>query len=223
MSRRTLVVLGVVAIIVVILVLSSGSSRNRHGIGSKPFSSPQSPMPAGSPTVKLPLNAIKATTTSRSASRQKTIVRNPHENQGKSNNLSASLQAKLRQAVLLFASWPSSTPQRVLLGKLREEQPFVTAAAIQQIASEWRNVPVTFNLKAKGVIQISNLVAIPGNPNGAAVTVFVSLIRHFMPVSGMPYNQDGVQAFTVNMLVINRQWCVVGIAPQSTTSTRSTS
>jgi hypothetical protein len=93
-------------------------------------------------------------------------------------------------------------------------EPPITEDTVKRIGEEWQRTPASFMMDIKGVTMVSNLTAEGDNPNKASATVFLNVVRRFKPASGEPYSQPGVQAYTVNLQVIDRQWRVVAIAPE---------
>jgi cytoskeletal protein RodZ len=174
------------------------------------------PMPAASPTVAAPATSkTPASSHSSRGSSTKSGHSAPHENNDQPDNFQPKLRQELEKVVVLYASWPGTTSRKILLTRLQHEQPFITDGAVKKIALEWSNTPATFKVAIKGVVQASNLTALPNNPNSATTAVYLMLERNFTPASGKPYSQAGVQGYSVNMQIIDRQWHVVAIAPQT--------
>jgi hypothetical protein len=229
LSRRTKIVFFLIGVAVIAIILRNNQPAIKSAKVTPPIQ--LKPLPAEQPTV-----AVVAPTTSTHTSVH-TVVKGSkpkeksspattaksHEPNEANSNITPELQSKLKKVVALYASWPGAVPMQTLLTELRHEQPFITNGALTKISTEWNSTPrTTFRLQVKGIVMVSRLIAAPRNPNNGLVTVFVSLERHFKPVSARPYSQIAVQPYTVNMQIINREWHVTMIAPQSAGSSANT-
>jgi hypothetical protein len=145
------------------------------------------------------------------------------DNDDGESNIKPELQRKLRRVVLLYASWPGSIPRQTLAKQLRDEEPFITDDAVKKIEAEWGPLPLTFRVNPQGVVSISDLHLLPQQPDKGTAEVFVMLHKHFMPVGGKPDDQTAVQTYSVTLQVINQEWHVISIAPQSGNSSNSPS
>jgi hypothetical protein len=215
----------IVALLVVLFVgLHYINARNRSANKDRPTSSQPSapmPLPAEAPTVAP---SSKATPSKETKPKESRPTKNEANDDGESN-IQPGLQRKIGRVVKLYASWPGSTPRKVLLGQLRSEEPFITESAVQKIGTEWNNTPVptTFKMAPQKVVNISNLYAFPHQTSRGTATVFLAVRKLFKPVSGKAYSQPAVLPYTVTMEVIGRQWRVAGIAPQAGVSSTSSS
>lgn len=213
MSRRNMLIgLGLVGLF--LFFHFSGGNKSRPST-ARSTSTPTAtrPFPAAAPTV-TPEKHSSRSSPSVKKSPAKGSKAPPHEDEDETSNVLPDLRHKLTRVVRLYASWPGAIARSALLTKLRREEPFITEGTVRKIAAEWNNTPQSFMMEVKGVTMVSNLLSAGGNPNNATVTVFLNVVRRFKPASGAPYNQPGVQAYTVNLQVINRQWRAVAIAPE---------
>jgi hypothetical protein len=218
LSRRTKIVFFLIGVAVIAIILRN----NQPAIKSAKVTPPSQlkPLPAEQPTVAV---VAPTTSTHTSVHTSPATTAKSHEPNEANSNITPELQSKLKKVVALYASWPGAVPMQTLLTELRHEQPFITNGALTKISTEWNSTPrTTFRLQVKGIVMVSRLIAAPRNPNNGLVTVFVSLERHFKPVSARPYSQIAVQPYTVNMQIINREWHVTMIAPQSAGSSANT-
>jgi hypothetical protein len=236
MSRKHMVILGVVGLAIFSLILRTHKTQPARTINpAPPITTPE---PAASPTVAMPVpttvkraaknprqhsqehgnNASKPVSkpTSKPKASPKPVAINSRESSEANGNLVPELKSKLKTIVTLYASWPGSTPKQKLLNELKQQEPFITAGAVSKIETEWQNTPLgTFKLKVKGVDLSAGLVSQPHNPSNGVVTAYAVLEKTFTPVSGSPSSQTASQPYTVRMRIINRSWRVVGLSVQS--------
>jgi hypothetical protein len=178
------------------------------------------PLPVEAPTVSAP----ETKTHSKSSKPTKRHEsKHAEDNDDGESNIKPDMKHKLVRVVRLYASWPGPTPKQSLINDLRREEPFITESAVKKIEEEWSKTPNTFKIVPKQVVNISDLLANPKEPDKATATVFLTLSKLFKPAKGKPYSQSAVQSYTVKLQIIGRKWSVVSIAPQSGSSAASSS
>jgi hypothetical protein len=219
MSARMKIFAAVIGIVVVVFITHSNKAHPPRQIET-----PQTvatPLPAEAPTVTEP----KKTVHDKTAPKHKEHDASKHgeDNDDGESNIQPDTLRKLGRVVWLYASWPGQTPKTSLIKELRGEEPFITEDTVKKIETEWNNTPRTFEIAPKKVVNISDLLSSPNQPGVATATVFLTIDKLFKPVSGKPYSQTAVQPYTVKLQIINRQWRIVGIAPQSGSSAASSS
>jgi hypothetical protein len=218
MPRHTLKIIAVLFVLFVVLHIANThkGSANKDGPARSNPTAPI-PLPAEAPTVAAP--AQTAPPKAPKQAKKKEPLAKPSDD-GKSN-IKPALQRTLRRVVTLYASWPGPVSKQSLARQLRDEEPFITDDAVKKIVAEWDTAPLTFTLEPKGIVSVSDLYALPDQPNKGTADVFVMLHKHFTPVAGKPSDRTAIQVYTVSLQVIGRQWRVIGIAPQSGTSSDS--
>jgi hypothetical protein len=206
MYRTRNIIIAVIALV----VFSHFAFSNKDDPGAKPTNPHKAapmPLPAGEPTAAPSVRSKQDA----KLKKQQRPKRAKHDYERSA--ISAPQRKYLQEAVRLYASWPGK-PRETLLKQLRSLRPLITEQAISQIKASWRNTPPTFTMKVKGVILDPSLTAAAGNGSKAALSAYVTLVRHFTPVSGSPNDQKATQPYTVSLRVIDREWRVVSISPQ---------
>lgn len=201
----------------VVILVGIGLLRILVGSQSAPSPKPAlvkptvlKPFPAASPTVASSL-------TSATMQPQKTKPQEHPVNEDGASNLSPALEAQLTKVVRIYASWPGDVPKEQLLGQLGKQQPFINKSVLDQVQRQWQTTPSTFTITVKKVIMDSDLLQTTRGPNSGVVTVYASLLKHFKPLSGHPYDQTAIQPYQVSLRIIKRAWQVVGITTQVST------
>jgi hypothetical protein len=217
MAPRTILkIMAVIAVIAFVRYANMHAKQHHHKSAAQPPSVTK-PLPAAAPTVAMPRQ-----TPSPKPHKTKEYSSSPDENNDDGeSNIRLSTQRELGHVVKLYASWSGPASQETLVRKLKSKEPFITNEAVTKIQAEWNNTPplTTFKIVPLRVVNISNLYALPLEPDKGTATVFLAVRKLFTPVSTKPYSQTAVQPYTVNMQVISRQWRVVGIVPQNNVST----
>jgi hypothetical protein len=186
------------------------SNKGDPAVKATPHRSAPKPLPAGEPTVAPTIQQQK-----REKQRKKPKQKpKPTKDDYELSTLNSNQRVQIENLVKICASWPGQ-PQKQLLLKMRKLRPFVTNEAISQIKSAWGDALPTFTLKAKNVVLDPGFVASSGEQSTAEIKAYVTLVRHFKPVSGTPYDQTAIQPYTVSLRVIKRKWRVVAVSLQT--------
>jgi hypothetical protein len=211
--------LAVVAGLALLFFITHAQKSNHAAQADNPHNA-ETPLPAEAPTVVAPAKKVQTKPLRPKKHHPSTKLKGNDDGE---SNILPDLQHRLGRVVKLYASWPGATSRAELTKKLQGEEPFITEDAAKRIETEWKNTPPTIKLVPGKVVNISDLIALPNQSSTAVATVFLTLSKFFKPASGKPYSQTAVQSFTVSLQIIDRQWHVIGIAPQGGSSNASPS
>lgn len=230
MSRRWMLYILCAAGVIVFFRVAIASNKppasnpvTTNSLAQKPFpaeaSTSQPQTPSLAPQKSAGKAGSKATTQPQAPALapQKAAGKSAKQTDAKNetSNLTPALRTRLVRIVKLYASWPGTVPQKVLIRQLEMEEPFITSSAITQIEDEWAQAVTTVELTVKAVNLAPGFVASSSGRNSADIVAYVLLKKRFKPVTGKPYTQMATQPYQVNLRIIKRRWTVVGFSPLS--------